>query len=116
MLPEEEQSLRRKERREMRREERRTTNESSRKSKSFRRIILWVAATLAIGGASAGIWYVMANQSDEPVNTDESALSNQVSSADWMRGNTSSKIILVEYADFQCPACAQYHPIIKKLE
>jgi len=31
-----------------------------------------------------------------------------VSDADWVRGNPDAPITIVEYADFQCPACANY--------
>lgn len=34
--------------------------------------------------------------------------------SDWTKGNKDSKIILIEYSDFQCPACASYHPIINQ--
>lgn len=30
-------------------------------------------------------------------------------------GNTDSKVTFVEYADFQCPACATYYPIISQV-
>ncbi|MBI4068079.1 DsbA family protein [Candidatus Kaiserbacteria bacterium] len=35
---------------------------------------------------------------------------------DWTRGNKQAKVTLTEYGDFQCPACAQYEPIMQKLE
>lgn len=40
----------------------------------------------------------------------------EVSSQDFTKGNPKAKVTLVEYADFQCPACALVHSIIKKLE
>ncbi len=44
-------------------------------------------------------------------------LSAAVSSQDWSRGATStSAVTLVEYTDFECPACAAYYPVIKQLE
>jgi protein-disulfide isomerase len=38
-----------------------------------------------------------------------------VSSRDISEGNPKAKVILIEYADFQCPACAAYHPIVDQL-
>lgn len=34
---------------------------------------------------------------------------------DWIKGADEAKIILIEYLDFQCPACAIYHPIVQKI-
>lgn len=46
---------------------------------------------------------------DSSSTTTQSSLSNNVI------GKNSKKVTLVEYGDFQCPACGQYHPIIKQL-
>ncbi len=37
-------------------------------------------------------------------------------SAEWVRGNPSSTVQLIEYSDFQCPACNAYYPILKQVE
>ena len=36
-------------------------------------------------------------------------------SVNWIKGSKSARIILVEYSDFQCPACARYSRITKRL-
>lgn len=41
---------------------------------------------------------------------------NTVSSSDWTRGNKEAKTVLIEYSDFQCPACGTYYPVLKKLQ
>ena len=38
----------------------------------------------------------------------------QLSSHIFGKGN--KKVALVEYGDFQCPACAQYYPVIKQIK
>lgn len=35
--------------------------------------------------------------------------------ADHVYGNTKSKVILINYSDFQCPACGSAHPQIKAI-
>lgn len=40
----------------------------------------------------------------------------KVTSVDHTKWNTDAKVTLIEYGDFQCSACATYHPILKQLE
>ncbi len=40
---------------------------------------------------------------------------DKVVETDHMRGATSSPVILIEYSDFQCPACAAYFPMVEKM-
>lgn len=34
---------------------------------------------------------------------------------DNVEGNASSSVLLIEYSDFECPACRTYYPILKQL-
>ncbi|HEX4104578.1 MAG TPA: thioredoxin domain-containing protein [Candidatus Paceibacterota bacterium] len=39
-----------------------------------------------------------------------------ITEGDWQEGNTtSSKISVIEYGDFECPACGEYFPIMQQL-
>lgn len=38
---------------------------------------------------------------------------DKITDQDWTQGNKDSKIILIEYSDFQCPACAYYYKIVE---
>lgn len=39
----------------------------------------------------------------------------KISQNDWVQGAKSDSVVLVEYSDFQCPACRVYFPIINQL-
>ncbi len=41
--------------------------------------------------------------------------SDAVKLSDHIKGNQKSSITLIEYGDFQCPACAQYHTVVKEI-
>ena len=110
IVPREDQALSKKERRELRREEKRTAADSFRKARSLRRAVLWIIAIAAIGGAIAGAAYFAMNAGDKADTG--GALTNALSSADWVRGNPDAAVTFVEYGDFQCPACAQFHGLL----
>ncbi len=38
-----------------------------------------------------------------------------VHSLDHVKGNASSTVVVVEYSDFQCPACKAYYPIVREI-
>jgi len=70
--------------------------------KHFWKIIALIAV-LALGGA---IYY--SNQASEKAN-------EGVTITPHIKGNPDAKVELVEYSDFQCPACGQFHPYLKDL-
>lgn len=39
-----------------------------------------------------------------------------ITSADWTRGAKNAKVTVIEYGDFQCPACGAYEPLVEQLE
>lgn len=38
-----------------------------------------------------------------------------VTAADHIRGSVNAPVTLIEYGDFQCPACGAYYPIVEKV-
>jgi protein-disulfide isomerase len=38
-----------------------------------------------------------------------------ITAADWSEGNPNAKVSLIEYGDFECPACGEYFPVVQQL-
>lgn len=47
-------------------------------------------------------------------NKNDSGNSN-TQPTDHVRGNTNSKVTLLEYGDYQCPACGTYYPVVEEI-
>lgn len=43
------------------------------------------------------------------------ALPTEVSADDWKKGNPEAEVVIVEYGDFQCPACAEINPVVNQV-
>lgn len=83
---------------------------SEAKSKKLKRLILWGAAFLLL---ISGGWFVVRSGN---MSESSALLTDTVSSTDWVRGDENASVVLIEYGDFQCPACGAYYPMIKNLE
>ena len=65
----------------------------------------------AVGGLVWGLAR-FSNQS----STEQAVFSvNAVSVSDQIEGNREAGVVLVEYSDFQCPACGAYYSVIKQI-
>jgi protein-disulfide isomerase len=73
-----------------------------------------VIAGIIIGGA---IFITRGQAADTTVSgsADKLDLVERVSDVDRIRGNVDAPITVIEYADFSCHYCAQYHPTMKRL-
>lgn len=76
----------------------------------MKRFIFWFFVFVFIGGAVFGMVKLAQNSS----GGEQAALIGAVSSSDNVKGSRESKVVLVEYSDFQCPACAAYYPLVKE--
>ena len=75
-----------------------------------KRIFTWGAFILIIGLI---IWGMIAAANKAERESAGMAPVDAVTATDWVKGNASSTVTLIEYSDFQCPACAAYFPVIE---
>ena len=88
-----------------------TVNHNSQKS-----LLIWtIVAVVALIAVFVGI--DSASKQRAPNNpSDQNNSIDGVKEDDHVKGgNFSSPVTIIEYSDFQCPACAAYYPITKKI-
>lgn len=105
--------LTKKERKELKRQEKRSEQGRERRKKTVRRIVSWFIAIVLIG---LGGWGIM-RLAESPSNggTVQSGDIPAVSASDHTKGNPDAALTLVEYSDFQCPACGGFYPVLKQI-
>ncbi len=75
----------------------------------MKKIFLWLIVILFL--VIMVIFMIMAVKGRGTENPTGS-LSVPISSNDWIMGSTTSSVQIVEYSDFECPACAYYFNIV----
>lgn len=79
-----------------------------------KRATLWVLLIIALGA----LIFFMYKFGGESGTTENGPLTSvpEVRATDPVKGNENGKVTIIEYADFQCPACAMYAPIMNELQ
>ena len=74
-------------------------------------IIVFVVAAMIIAGAySSNSGSGSSSQSGFVATTVP-----PITASDWKEGNPNAAVSLIEYGDFECPACGEYYPIMQQL-
>ncbi len=78
----------------------------------IKRLILWTGIILVLLAVVFALYEAVIIPSS---GQSQSLKIAPVATRDIKEANPKAKIVLVEYADFQCPACAAYHAIVSQL-
>ncbi|TSC89169.1 MAG: DSBA oxidoreductase [Parcubacteria group bacterium Gr01-1014_3] len=75
--------------------------------------VIWVSTAIIL----AILVLVVSRAASGPGDMGDHVLGDAktITASDWIRGSKDAKVVLVEYSDFQCPACAAYFPAVEKL-
>ncbi len=75
--------------------------------------VIWVSTVIIL----AILVLVVSRAASGPGDTGGHVLGDAktITASDWVRGSKDSRVVLVEYSDFQCPACAAYFPAVEQL-
>lgn len=76
-------------------------------TRTVRRWITWTSVTVGVGLL---VWGLIAASGTGSTGT----LSSAPDSQDHVQGKLTASAVIVEYGDFQCPACGTYEPIIEQ--
>ena len=60
-----------------------------------------------------GVWKFVSAPSTPQTQSGNAVL--DITEQDWVKGNKDAPVTLVEYTDFQCPACGAYYPLLNQL-
>ena len=108
---EEDRPLTKAERKELKRQQKHTAENQELKKQKKKKLgtYLLIAAAAALAG-----WWIF--QSIIPIPPGEEKLPvDRIAASDWVSGNPKAPVVIVEYSDFQCPACKKYAPITNEI-
>ena len=107
-----EHKLTKKEKKELRKTEWQQKAENEKRNAMLKRWSMIIGIVLVIGLSVVGLIKLAGSSgssSSSGINVPP------VSKSDATKGNPKAKVTLIEYSDFQCPACAAYYPLVKQL-
>ncbi len=81
----------------------------------MKHIAIWLGVTAVVIGSVFGLIKLSDQGSSSPVLAETTVSVPAVEKTDMTYGNKNSKVVLVEYSDFQCPACGYYSSLINQL-
>lgn len=77
--------------------------------KAHKKIIFWLAVVLVLVGS---VWTVIAGSGG---GDSASVTTDKISAEDWTKGTPGASIEIIEYSDFQCPACRGFESLINPI-
>ncbi len=98
-----------KQQRDLKQEEKERRRQAISRQERTKKIITWSVIGVVLVGM---VTLIVIGRKGTPTSTTVAA----VTADDHIRGPQTSAAVLIEYSDFQCPACGAYYPIVKNIE
>ena len=88
----------------------------SAKSSNVTKAIIWVLVVVGLGLLVYGLAVLGSNDDDSDSHGSDSGEVRAISDEDVVRGNRDAENVLIEFGDFQCPACRNAAPLVDQIE
>ncbi|MEK7139683.1 MAG: thioredoxin domain-containing protein [Patescibacteria group bacterium] len=102
--------LTKKERRELRHQEKLDRQQMAVRRGSWRRLAIWGGVIVGLVVIVWGLILLAGNSAVTSISID-----GTIDPSDHVRGNPAANVVVIEYSDFQCPACKYYEPMLSRL-
>jgi protein-disulfide isomerase len=106
----EDDHLTKREKRAIAKEEKRRQTEKEESTNKGKKLIVW----LLVFGVISWFGYQAYKFFTTPV-PEVAVTPIEIAETDWVKGDSQAKTVLLEYGDYQCPACATYLPLVNRL-
>lgn len=80
------------------------------------RYVLWLGVLILLAGTIWQVNKLVSGGTKIPLTATSSASILAIKDSDWKIGAATSPVVLIEYSDFQCPACAEYSKLVDQLK
>lgn len=107
-----EERLTKDEKKKLRQQEWQQQLQSQEKKMKMSKILWWLGGIALV---AFSVWFIITLVNNPSSSTIANLTAPGPKSTDMTYGNPKAKVILTEYADFQCPGCGAYYPILKKV-
>lgn len=104
--------LTKKERKEQKKTEYQEVLKKQKLNDMLKKTTIWGGAALIL---IASVWGLVALSNSTSNSSPTVITAPPISKDDITIGSSSAKVSLVEYSDFQCPACAAYNPLVGQI-
>jgi protein-disulfide isomerase len=82
-------------------------------NKDTQRLVKWLLITILLIGSFLAIIFSSGSEDADP--DDGGEVNIVLNDSEWIKGSIDAENVLVEYSDFQCPACASRLPVVDSL-